>query len=86
MFMKNYKKSVATLMTTITLFAGLHGNVFAEETTQGDLPPKAKQQAYCEDVYNDSDMRILSCKISNKDYIIARKKGGNGGITVTQVK
>lgn len=73
MFMKNYKKSVATLMTTITLFAGLHGDVFAKE-------------AQCYEVYHNKLEVILKCKIDDQDFIVASKNHHMGGISIIQVK
>lgn len=76
MFMKNYKKSVATLMTTITLFAGLHGDVFAKEVEEGQ----------CRGVWDNEGFEVVKCKIDGKEYIIANKLKVIGGIAVVQVK
>lgn len=77
MFMKNYKKSVATLMTTITLFAGLHGDVFAKEVEEGQ----------CRGVWNDNEsIELVKCKVDGKEYIIANKLKVIGGIAIVQVK
>lgn len=76
MFMKCFKKKLATGFVVASMVCGFGSSAFAAEVQEGQ----------CRGVWHNDTMEIIKCKVDGKEYIVANKLRELAGISIVQVK
>ena len=76
MFMKCFKKKLATGFVVVSMVCSFGSSAFAVEAQEGQ----------CRGVWHNEGFEVIKCKIDGKEYIIANKLRELAGISIIQVK